>query len=195
MVAAYIPGQEDLRWSYTQDDALVLEAFADDPNTNVLGGTNSSTGFSAVVPCTYTECGSTFLHRWSAIDLRWTGGEPSVTMDFAGADLSAYGALSFRVVSAVDGLNGGRREQPYELTFTDGAGQSVVLTDVDLVPVRHSYSAYTVREVMQTVRVPFEQLTAANAAFDPSTLAGVQVAFGTDEGSGAVTVTDVELGY
>jgi len=195
-VRTHIPTAVDLRWSYTESGATRVEAFDDDPLVNALGGSNTAEDFVEARACEHSDCGSAFLHRTTALATSWDGAAaPGLIVDLASTDTSAYDSVSFRVVSRVSKRNNGRGNQPYQLVFTDADGRQVTLDEQDLTAVPHAYSSYNVREVLQTVRVPFNRLTAVEPDFALDAIASVRVELGTDGQPGAVTLTDVELGY
>lgn len=193
-VAAYIPRSEDLRWSYTTADATVVSLFEGDLDTNQLGGAITYTGFSSALGCFGGGCGTSYLSVAPGLRTSWSsGGRPGITLDLNGVGTADYDALSFRIVSLAEGANSGRSQQPYQVVVTDQDGATATVDQQDLVEVPHLYSAYDVREVLQTVRVPFALLEEANTALDTSRLASLRIDVGTDGQAGAATVTSVEL--
>lgn len=183
----------DLRWSYTTADATLVDAFADSLDTNELSGRNDFVGFEATSPCFGSGCGDNFLHPTSAVRLTWgSGDEARASFGLGGLGTAEYGSLSFRVASNVSTRNLGLTEQVLQVQVTDASGSTAT---VDVAPVPHLYGAYDIREVLQTVRVPFATLEVANPALDVERIEQISVDLGGDDASGSVTVTDIELGY
>lgn len=185
----------DLRWAYTHDGALLIDNFATEDGSNETGGANEFAGFSEVEPCVGRGCGGSFLAPAPAISVVWPrGGEAVASFALRNLDASGYGAVSFRITSRRDGANDGRSRQSPVLRVRDEAGAVAEIDTWDLVEVPVLYPAFDQREVLQTVRVPFDRLSAANAELDLSRLASVEISLADDGDAGAVVITDVELG-
>ena len=89
----------DLRWSYTTDGALLIDAFEGELLVNELNGSTEFGAFETVAPCFGSECGGAFLHETSAVRLAWRDTPATASFGVGAADTGQYDALSFRVAS------------------------------------------------------------------------------------------------
>ena len=186
----------DLRWSYSAPDRTLVDEFegAGTPDTNLLGGANTFTGFYGSGRCYQNDCGSAFNHAKAAAYLTWDySAVASAMFDLGGLDASAYGTMSFRTVSRTHSWNTGLEVQNFGVRLTDGDGDSAEIEVADVQTIPHLYSADDVREILQTVRVPLARLTASNPDLDLAALELFEIYASVDAGRGSILVTDVEL--
>jgi hypothetical protein len=186
----------DLRWSYSAPERKIVDDFesAGAPDTNALGGANTFVDFTEYRSCYENGCDTVFDHLKDALYLRWDyATNASANLDLNGEDASAWSYLSFRVVSRWSTWNTGRVEQDFTMTLFDEDGHAAELLVHDVQPVLHLYPAYSVTEILQTVRIPLSDLTALNQDLDLDSLGSFELAFDHDGDQGSVLVTDVEL--
>jgi hypothetical protein len=185
----------DLRFSYSAGSRSIVDDFADSSvATNTLGESNTfDASFHVARQCRENGCDTRFDHDKNALFLSWDGtGSPVATIGLGSLDASAYGFLSFRMVSRRSTFNDGRTVQDFFIRVADGGGAetTMLLTEVRGVP--HLYPANAPHEILQTVRIPLSTLTAAG--LDVSALARLQIAVpAPDRTTGSFLMTDIEL--
>jgi len=186
----------DTRWAYTQEDALLIDAFTGDGGVNELGGANTYSNFAWSSQCTPGNCGDAFLHETTALRLNWENGSSALAeFSLGGSSTDAYDAISFRVASRDVSWNNGRAEHGFTVIVEDEDGDTASFDVRERTPVPHLYSAYDQREVLQTIRLPFAEVEGVNPAVNTTRIARVSLDFGTDSLSGSVLLTDLQLGY
>jgi hypothetical protein len=197
-IDAWVGTSLDLRWSHAAGSRLVIDDLsgAAAPATNLLGLPNAFSGFSTVRACSEADCDASFPHRRTAALLSWEGTTGVATWSLGGLDASGGEALSFRVVSRDSRLNTGIEEQEIlvRLEDTGGAAAEVLLSSLARVP--HLYQAYNQREVLQTVRLPLDEVRALSPELDLGSLGELELETSiAGHESGSVIVTDVELAF
>jgi hypothetical protein len=195
-IDAWAAADIDLRWSYSAPDRQLVDEFegSGTPNTNLLGNPNTFTGFTGYGRCVATACGGQFLHDKAAVYLTWDyAAIATAAFDLGGLDATGWGALSFRVVSRTQSFNSGLAEQNFGVRLADGDGDTAEIDAADVQTIPHLYSAWDVREVLQTVRVPLAEMVALNPDLDLASLDRAELYFSVDGGRGSILVTDLEL--
>lgn len=190
----YYGREVDIRWDYSEESALYIENFID-PSVNLLG-TNSFSGFTNYTSCFHSECGSNFLARRTALSADWKAGSDAEMLFSLGTsnDSSGYDSLSFRMVGQLRDPNVDGEEQVFSVTVVDSAGVRVTVESTELPAVINGYPSSRVREVLQTVRVPFAALEAKDMMFNSAAIAGIELRFGADGAAGVVAVADLQFG-
>jgi hypothetical protein len=192
----------DLRWSYHAPGVSLIDRFDGDgsPAVNLTGGDNAFDDFTQWFRCygrtafSGGGCGTSFLHDKHAVYLRWDDGQAAVArFDLDGLDVGAFPMLSFRVTSRFSTWNNGRTEQDFWIRLIDGDGDvyEVPVGEVQRIP--HIYVGNTVREVLQTVRLPADRIRRERPEVDLDRLATLELDFSRDGRRGSVLVTDIEL--
>ncbi len=186
----------DLRWSHAAAERMPIDDFegAGSPGVNRLGAANSFSEFTDAIRCTGLGCDDSFFHEKTAVLLRWEDRTPVASWGLGSLDATAWTVLSFRVVSRISSLNVGITEQEFTIRVLDDDGDLVELALSDVQPIQHLYSANFHWEVLQTVRIPLEDLTAENPALDLAALDAFELEMTTPGHlDGSVIVTDLEL--
>lgn len=186
----------DLRWSHSPAERQVVDSFgsAGAPDTNEIGGSNSFADFTEYRSCYENGCDTVFDHLVDALYVRWDyDTSAAATIGLDGADASAWSYLSFRVVSRWSTWNTGKIEQVFTMRLEDTDGDLAELPVGDVQPIPHLYPAYSVTEILQTVRIPLAQMTAYNPDLDLDSLASFRLGFDQDGDRGSVLITEVEF--
>jgi hypothetical protein len=191
----------DQRWSFSSSRRLLVDDFqgSGTPDVNDFGETNTfnSDWHELTSQCVETGCSSSFLHEKGALRLLWEqGGTPTVDFHFGGYDASGYAMLSFRVVSRRSSLNSGLEIQDYKIRVYDTGGDMVELLLSDYKELRDHYPATSFRpakDILQTIRLPLDDLVALNPDLDLTALDYLQFEMTALDRSGSVAVTEFEL--
>jgi len=201
------------------------------PPTNLLGLANSYQGFDQASACSGPDCDRGLgvcaadgcagqvgrcqgdgcdvpYELWhdggevSALALSWSTGDGQAIFSLGDLDLTAYGALSFRIAAADSDLNASTLGPALSVRATDSAGHAAVvpLSDLRTLPSMYETRAggdltanvRAPKEVLQTLRVPAEVLAAAGRDLDLAHLATVELT-SDGGGAGAVFVTDLAV--
>lgn len=195
-IDAWVGTSLDLRWSHAAGSRLVIDDLSDDraPAMNLLGLPNAFTGFTTARVCSEAGCDTSFPHRRTAVLLSWEEAAGVATWSLGGLDASAGEALSFRVVSRNSGLNAGLEAQEFLVRLRDTGGAEIEVLLSSLARVPHLYQAYNQREVLQTVRLPLDEVRALSPELDLGALGELEIETSVaGHESGSVILTDVEL--
>ena len=189
----------DLRWSYSAPTRFLIDDFegANTPDLNDLGGTNTFTDWHELTTqCEETDCDSRFLHEKGAMKLLWRADTmPVATWGLQSYDASAHSLLSFRVVSRRSSLNteAGIETQEFYIRVYDADGDVAEMLLSDIKTINHLYPANTPREILQTVRIPLNDIVAINPDVDLNALDVLELDMTATGLAGSVIVADIEF--
>lgn len=182
----------DWRWSYSSASRDLIDDFegGQSPNVNAQGQANTFADWLIAERCIAGGCDQSYLHEQWSMRLLYdeTNPEPTASLALGGLDASGAVAVSFRVVSRLSSLNVGLQTQEFSIVVQDDAGASIELLLSELKAVQHLYGQNSVREVLETVRIP----TAALTGLDLTALARIELRMDATP-TGSVIVTDFEL--
>lgn len=195
-IHAYAGRTLDLRRSYAAGSFRVVDDLLGPgaPGVNRTGQANVLTGFGATTVCTFSTCGSRFIHRRNALGLRWAAPGATARFGLGALDASGYRYLSLRIAVAVDASNRPGEAQAVTVSLTDGAGSSARALASSAQPASYPVTLVsnttTPWSILHGVRLPLARFVGV----DLRALSALTVEVGdASHLTGVVFVTDVEL--
>lgn len=182
----------DLRWSYASPDRAIIDRFTS-LTTTETGQPSTFAGFTAATDCAGT-CAGAFPHLVNGARLAWQDVMATAGFGLGGMDVGTHTAISLRFASRIARINDGLPDHDFTIRVSDASGHTadVLVSAVGRVPT--AFTSRAAAEVLSTVRLRVERLTAISPGFDVHHLSSFELMMPVaGHAQGSIWVTDIEL--